>query len=73
MIKRHRRRLPIYNFSTNTTYQDISQLGEFVRIDQNDVPTTTSRTAAFTVQRGEAIPWIAKAQTNPTRSRALFA
>ena len=38
-------------------YQDISQLGEFVRIDQNDVPTTTSRTASATlsVRDGETI------------------
>jgi len=38
-------------------YQDISQLGEFVQIDQNDVPTTTSRTAAATlsVRDGETI------------------
>lgn len=38
-------------------YQDISQLGEFVKIDQNDVPTTTSRTASATlsVRDGETI------------------
>jgi general secretion pathway protein D len=38
-------------------YQDVSQLGEFVKIDNNDVPTTTSRTAAATlsVRDGETI------------------
>jgi general secretion pathway protein D len=38
-------------------FQDISQLGEFVRIDNNDVPTTTSRNAAATlsVRDGETI------------------
>jgi general secretion pathway protein D len=38
-------------------YQDISQLGEFVRIDNNDVPTTTSRNAQATlsVRDGETI------------------
>ena len=38
-------------------FQDISQLGEFVKIDQNDVPTTTSRTASATlsVRDGETI------------------
>jgi general secretion pathway protein D len=38
-------------------FQDISQLGEFVRIDNNDVPTTTSRRAQATlsVRDGETI------------------
>jgi general secretion pathway protein D len=38
-------------------FQDISQLGEFVRIDNNDVPTTTSRNAQATlsVRDGETI------------------
>jgi general secretion pathway protein D len=37
--------------------QEISQLGEFVRIDNNDVPTTTSRNAQATlsVRDGETI------------------
>ena len=38
-------------------FQDISQLGEFVQIDQNQVPTTTSRNAQATlsVRDGETI------------------
>jgi general secretion pathway protein D len=38
-------------------FQDISQLGEYVKIDQNDVPTTTSRNAQATlsVRDGETI------------------
>jgi general secretion pathway protein D len=38
-------------------YQDISQISDFVQIDQNDVPTTTSRSAAATlsVRDGETI------------------
>ena len=38
-------------------FQDISQLGEFVQIDQNEVPTTTSRNAQATlsVRDGDTI------------------
>lgn len=38
-------------------YQDISQLGEYVKIDNNDVPTTTSRSAQATlsIRDGETI------------------
>jgi general secretion pathway protein D len=38
-------------------FQDISQLGEYVQIDQNQVPTTTSRNAQATlsVRDGETI------------------
>jgi general secretion pathway protein D len=53
-------------------YQDISQLGEFVQIDQNDVPTTTSRTAAATlsVRDGETIMLGGYIEDNRTTSKS---